>query len=510
MIETTEQYKERNAGRLDTKRRMEVLLPAFCEHLKDTAVIKEKNWSKDDVDKTRELLVDVAPFAHPKVNPSYWEHLLIASIYGRKVAERVGSPKLNPYEAEVMLLLHDFGRLVSPHRYLRNDIIANIIFRQAAMRQYLQEKFYPIFGILGLKRFGESPITDIKDMTLAQRIVDVVDNIGKKGPDGILFTPDTLKEYSRGHASRYTGGVWTSERRGRKAMSESGKQKFALELTLTEIEWLENTFGIDFYSLREKVVTEFVSFENQDFLLRLKNRQETLDADVDLLLHRSPIETVVFDIGDVLFQGKRGEVLDDELVRRISSFFNRSKNDIISIFEVLHHDGMTGRLSGEEYLKKFWVLAGKNPPVNPEQLQKPFVHLDIYKPNQEMQWIVRALSKNPALRCYILSNVVSPFTWVLKQRLGQFYPEILQKNIFLSSEIGFAKGINDQALWNFIAKKTKTDFSSILFIDNTEQYTAIARVNFGVRGFTFRGNPHRNLSAAERLKPELQKAQLIL
>src|SRR3989344_2874584 len=73
----------------DAHERFLTLAPIISQKLKGTAFVKNQPWSEHDVETTGDLLIDLAPFAHPGVFPSLWEHLLAAPIYARLVASEV-------------------------------------------------------------------------------------------------------------------------------------------------------------------------------------------------------------------------------------------------------------------------------------------------------------------------------------------------------------------------------------------------------------------------------------
>ncbi|MBI4058779.1 hypothetical protein HY404_00910 [Candidatus Microgenomates bacterium] len=506
--------------RQDAKLRFQLNEHNAEEYLESTALVKDKPWSEEDVEQTKRFLLACAPFAHPKVFPSYWEHLIIASLYGKELARRTKNSDFDPYEAQTLMLLHDLGRLVAPHRYLRNDVIEYSLLKHAGERADLLKTSFILPELIGVKVPGipetQKPFTKLADMTLAQRIIDVADNLSKRTATGQLWTINDLLDYSAKMVANYSaeGKIWASERTGLKAIADppagKGKLRFAAHLVIEEVAWLKQAYGIDFDKLRDKITQEWNNRENQEFLLALKDAQETLDQNVDRLLGKPNITTVVFDVGDVLFQGKKSEVLDDELIRRISAFFSCSPENTLTAFRTLHVKGMTGQISEREYLEHFWKIAGKTPPDGIKELRVPFLHPDVYQPNREMQDIVKNLSQNPNLTIFLFSNVVSVLTPVVIACLKEFYPEISESNYLFSNRIGVAKGVDDKAAFQLVLEIIHPDDpQKILFIDDNEKYTTAARSLYNIRGFTFRENPYRDQTADKRFKQELQKAELI-
>ncbi len=271
---------------IDAQLRYNLIVHLGHEHLNGTALVSEKSWEKDDVKKAKEFMLACAPFAHPKILPSYWEHIIIASIYGRKLAEQVNSPDLNPHEAEALLLLNDTGRLVVPNHYLRNDLVGNRLAQQIGIRSEFMQKLPSMFRILGI---GPNPFHTLEDVPEVQRITDIADTIGKKVADGQLFDVKSMDTYNQTLVTRYAPtSPWPTENRGRQALVDNSRQEFVFSLVLEEIAWLKNKYNVDINSIREEVKEEFDSPENQAFLLALKDAHETLDSDIDRLLGRGP------------------------------------------------------------------------------------------------------------------------------------------------------------------------------------------------------------------------------
>lgn len=492
---------------LDAHRRFKIISQKVQECLRGTAFLEDKSWTQEDVERAKQLLLACAPYAHPKVGPIYWEYIILASIYAKRLAESTRVKEFDPLESQGLLLLHDIGRLVIPHRYLLNDQIAHVLLeKKNRVRGDLLEKLTPMVGILGLP--GQNPVNSLTDLTVSQRILDTADNLGKKGTDGQLFNIKTFKAYATVQPTRYTAGVWPNENIGRKRLV-AGRQRLSTDLVLAQINWLRQKYGIDFNKLREEVAEEFNRSENQEFLLALKDAQETLDINVDRLLLRPPVEAIVFDMGDVLFQGKPGEALDDELIRRLCSFFNCSRDNICNAFKSLHTEGMPGIISERGYLERFWQLAGRQAPQEIDALRKPFIHPGIYRPNKKMQKIVRSLAQNTNIRLYIFSNIISPLAPIMKARLKKCYPEIPEEHMLTSCELAVAKGVNEDVYAKLVESVKPQNPEGIIFIDDNEEYSTATRVQKGIRGFTFRGNPYKNLSAEDRLLQELEKAEVI-
>lgn len=489
---------------LDSLKRYFILLQAGEHYLRNTAFVKDEPWSEEDVTRTRNFLIDVAPFTHPKVNPSYWEHLILASIYAREIAHKINLPNLNPHEAESLLLLHDIGRLVIPHRYLRNDLIANRLFLRMGVKQEYLQKQTDMLKILGL---SSTPYTDINDIPDVQKIIDVADNIGKKDKDGNLFNIESMVHYDLAQPTRYIAGVWPSENAGKKALVD-GKQRLAIQLVLEQIDWLRQTFGIDFDKLREEVATEYSLPHHQELLMILKNNQETLDSNVDQLLGKPPVKAVVFDIGNVLLCGPGGRNLDEAFMEKAASDLNTNAENVTQAITKIVEAGMLGKITEEENLRFAWQYMNLEPPNSLEKLRAPFVQPDVYIPDKTLQKLIQQLAQNPNLEIYVLTDGILPLSTVAFDLFNRYYLPIDKKRYLISNEIGAWKR-DGGAFKAMFDRLGDIDPLSTLLIDDSETNISMFRSQFGGRGLTYRGNPYQNISAQQRTVEEFQKAKLI-
>ena len=510
-MRTIEQSKEiiEREGQ-DANLRYPLVIQTGQKIFDDTALTLNRPWSERDVLATRQFLVEVAPFAHPKVNPSYWEHLVISSIYSRKIAEKAGRDDFNPYESETLLLLHDLGRVVVPHRYLRTDFIEHRLFERIGIRTDLEQKLPSMNRILGLSN-PDQTFQSIDDIPQLQILTQLPDNIGKKGSEGNLINVKSLADYVSSQLGKYTGEVWPSENRGKYALNEEGKQAKAIELLLDEIRWAEREYRIDFDQLREEVTQEFMLSENQAFLFRLRDAQESLDPAIDTLLRRPPIRKVVFDIGNVLLGGPGGVDIDLALAEGLArELYCSSEEAYKSLLESVTDEAMSGRMSEEEYLTEFWYRSGKKPPLTLDAMRRPFIQPQIYSPIEEMQDIVEHLSRNPSIEIHCLTDSIAAVTPTVLQALQTYYPQIKLENIYVSNRQGAAKREKEGPAFRVLFERLgNPDPQTVLFIDDKEPYTATFRSIYGGRGFTFRGNPYQGLNSSQRLKSELQRGGYI-
>lgn len=249
--------------------RLQMAAEIGFEAYQHTALVEEKPWSQSDVETTRDYLIKIAPVTSSRIypGPGFSQHLLLASIYHRKLAERIASPDISPHEAEVMGLLHDVGRIIDPD-YFANDKVTEILLRRLGAKEEFVDKFYPIGRILGRKPSVEK----LSDLTVPQRIDDVGDNMAKL-KDGEMFTVQHMVAYCESTAGgRYQYGPHDrpTKRWGLKAM-ENGRAQIAAQIVLDEIGWMENEFGINFEQMGQEVYQEFLEPVNQEWIQRFES-----------------------------------------------------------------------------------------------------------------------------------------------------------------------------------------------------------------------------------------------
>lgn len=259
MEETSELQQER----ADQRKRRDRIAEIAKKTLSNTALVREQPFSSTDVQQVRAFLIEVAPHTSGRLFPNYWEHILLASLYARKLAEKI--PGVNPYEAEVVGLFHDLGRLVAPHRYFRNDLIGGSIEKKAKLRTEVFQTTAPLDRILGMR----DPIHGLEDLTLGQKINHVADNFGRRNNEGKLISPDEILQVSSG--KRYTNPVWPSERLALKCLNQTGKEDWANRLVYNEALFLKMQYEIDFDEIRSEVEKDFQQRKNQDWLKAVQN-----------------------------------------------------------------------------------------------------------------------------------------------------------------------------------------------------------------------------------------------
>lgn len=271
----SDEFRLRQSERADFKVRGLLIEEILTANLSHTALVEGRAFTKKDVHQLRTALLKTAPFAHPRVFPSYWEHVVYSSILARYIAERVGSDELRPYEAECLQLIGDNGSIIIPHRYFRKNVVNELIDNRIGIRPELRKKQPPIPAILGRRK----PVQDISDLTLPQVILDLADNLGKLNPDGTPFSLQQMRRYDESQARRYAGGVFASERFGLRALTQAGKQKLAIDLIFAEIDLLQTQHALKIKEVCTTAFAEFSNPENQTYLRSLKQTQRMLDTE---------------------------------------------------------------------------------------------------------------------------------------------------------------------------------------------------------------------------------------
>lgn len=165
------------------------------------------------------------------------------------------------YESEVLNLFHDAGRLVVPHHYYRNDRIARLFFRKTCFRPEVTEKLPPIERILGL---SNPAVHSYEDLSPAQRINHIADNLGRFTSSGELITVEEVMQLNSGR--RYVEPLWPSERAALKNLNREGFEEWANRLVIDEVHWLQKKQHLDFTRIREHVWDEYTNSEHQQWL----------------------------------------------------------------------------------------------------------------------------------------------------------------------------------------------------------------------------------------------------
>jgi len=159
---------------------------------------------------------------NPPVWASYFEHIVIASKLGKEIAFSAlqKGVAIDPYKVEFLLHLHDLGRIVTPGAYLRNDFIGDrLLFEMGVPKALLKDlpstqKLMAVASTMDLDpeqltfkkalTKTQEKIADeyFNSQTETQRIINLADNLGKRGPDA-LFNTEMFLKYLKSQEARY-------------------------------------------------------------------------------------------------------------------------------------------------------------------------------------------------------------------------------------------------------------------------------------------------------------------
>lgn len=483
-------------------KRLSLIEPLFAKHAAYTPLRQETQWQQKDVTGIRNFFIESAPFVHYKLRDSYFEHILLSSIYAKKLTQLINPSDLDPNEAEVLNLLHDLGRLSAPSEYYRNDILESLMVRESKppVRKEIFEKIPSVGRILGIKK---PVINNLEDLTLPQMILHVADNLGRfKNSEELFSIKDIL---SLNPSNTYEQHGWSSERVALTALQQ--KQDWGNKLVIEEIKLLKTKYGINFNRLRREVLDEFNNYENQKWLFEVKETMEPLDLKVDEKLGRPAIKTVIFDVGGVLFKDSESQMAK-AIAKQTGVDFEKVKKAMEDLNTPDIYSGITPE---SLYLEKFCKTIGRED-LPLEEEKNLFIHPEIYEPIEGMQELVKRLSANKKLDIWIFSDSTLSVASPVRQWLKDNYPEIQDGHILISAEVGGSKrDPNGSGIGILLKRAGVTDPQSVLEIDDKPKYTEEFRSLYNTRAITFRDNPFSitEKTAAERLKMQFEKAKLI-
>lgn len=235
--------------RVDTKSRLTKLVEIGRPILAQTALTQERDFTEEDVAKVREFFETSKPLIHPNVWPSFWEHVELASryarIFGKKLQDKGVS--VNPHELEVLGMIHDIGRIISPHRFFRTNLVGESLLKRLGVREDLLSKQVPEAQLFG--RGGN--IASANQLTIEQQVLMLADNLGRKVEDGSLIRFEQIGDLTDQQVKQYPGEVFASERFGKKRLVEASKKELQLLGEMKQM--LQAQYGIDIDEVREEV-----------------------------------------------------------------------------------------------------------------------------------------------------------------------------------------------------------------------------------------------------------------
>jgi|SRR3989344_6054556 len=235
--------------RVDTKSRLTKLVEIGRPVLEQTALVQKRDFTEQDVAKIKELFGTFKPLIHPKVWPSYWGHVELAGIYARIFGNKLQDKgvAVNSYELEVLGMIHDIGRLISPHRFFRTSLVGESLLKRLGVREDLLSKQVPEAQLFG--RGGN--ITSANQLTIEQQVLILSDNLGRKVEDGTLIRFEQIGDLTDQQVKQYQGEVFPSERFGKQRLVQASTKELQI---LDEIkQMLQAQYSISIDEVREEV-----------------------------------------------------------------------------------------------------------------------------------------------------------------------------------------------------------------------------------------------------------------
>lgn len=227
----------------------EALVPMAEEGLKTTPFYEVRDWEQSDIATVEGFLVRASSVAHKNLHPNFWEVTQLAALYAEAIAKHVELPELNPAAASALNLMHDFGRLISPDQYYRNDLL----FDRFAVRTGFRSE--ELNKLPSLKSILTKPIKDslVSIHTPTKRVLHIADWLGKRNTDGQLVTIDEIIDRSQQALFEYgEKACWPTAKIGHLALKQGGLER-GEQLFKQEVEWLTTNFAVDILELRDEV-----------------------------------------------------------------------------------------------------------------------------------------------------------------------------------------------------------------------------------------------------------------
>lgn len=299
-------------------------LKALGKNIFDGVSFEHGQISSDHVERARKFITEGAKIVNPEVWATYWNHVIIAPELGRRIAEEIKKKTdVNPAEVEMLLWLHDIGRLVTPSVYFRNDLLGDRLLLKAGFPKEMVNELPPLGRLLTLAdemdltekqlNFDESLNAEqeamlrtyFESLTPIQIIVNLVDDLGKRDKNGI-FTTDAFLTYLKTQETRYdsdspwASAHWATERRRESAV-------LVYHLVKKSITWLED-LGVDVGTILEDLKDygpKFVLIVRHGELDNPANIVYNRDSVMDKPIHLSHIGTEqIQKLGDLIIARK--------------------------------------------------------------------------------------------------------------------------------------------------------------------------------------------------------------
>lgn len=432
-----------------------------------------------------DALLKAAPYVEDHVNSHFPTHLLTTSVWAKKLAQSVGLPANIQQRIQVEALLHDVGTFLDPTEYLRKDFLGQTVLKsdKVAFPREFRAELPDIPYMLGIRSstLFDVPIENREQTRIIQAIVNVADNLGKYGEDGILFSKQTMQSYAARQPGRYSGDSrFITTRRGHQALND-GKQQYAIQLVLEEIAWLED-LGVDFEHIGADVHQTVQQPENQRWIHRFQEAMQTLEQSRDMELARPPITTILFDVGNVLLTAP-----DDILVQRIAESLHTDPKTISQFFADNNTLAVGGKTTEETYLRKLYDVVGQPFPSTIDEARLPFEHPDLYQPVAGMQDLMAKIQENPSVCIIVQSDIVPSLRTVVLQKLKEYYPNLPVERIHFSCDMKESKKENGAPAYQWIIDAYGITMpETVLVVDDTVKYVDTASAKYAMRRHHFR------------------------
>ena len=135
---------------------------------------------------------------------------------GRRIVERIEDKSyelgVRREQIEFILWLHEIGRLVNPHVYLKDELIDLRLLKDFGIPKRITDMLLPLNEFKKAAISHNAASSFFSKLTPAQRIVNLADNFGKRDGKGKLFDLKSLSMYLKTERSRYGANLnWKPE-----------------------------------------------------------------------------------------------------------------------------------------------------------------------------------------------------------------------------------------------------------------------------------------------------------
>ncbi len=202
---------------------------------------------REDIAVMFQVLETLAPYANPRLLPSWWEHTYEAGFQAELLGDALLAygQNIDVPKFTIDMINHDWGRLAIPNRYYRNDTMRRLLLRKLGFDEQYWNDPVNIEPILrGTIQFDALSAQD--------RAAIVIDNLAKRNPQGDQFTLPVFYRYLDEQAMRYPKMdtiLWPSERWGTERMKAG--EVVSLHIVAQSYEWIES-LGIFYRDIQAK------------------------------------------------------------------------------------------------------------------------------------------------------------------------------------------------------------------------------------------------------------------